>query len=226
MKKLLALLLVCSGFAIAQEAHSATLTWTPNPANPSGTTYNLWRLAGTCPSPAPSSTPPASFTQVNTSAITGTTFTDTSVMAATEYVYVLTSADSNGQSAPSPCSAAMTIPGAYWVTGLTATNSGATIVLSWMDSANPSGTTYFAWRLSGSCPPTAPTSTPPSGFAQLNTTAISGLTYTDSAVSPGDSYCYTVTAQGASGPQSIPSNTSGATVPAAFPVSSLGISVK
>lgn len=86
------------------------------------------------------------------------------------------------------------------------------------EAQNPAGTTYNAWRASGACPTTAPNTTPPAGFTQLNSTPITSTTYFDTAVTAGDTYCYVVTAVGANG-QSVPSNTAGVGVPAAFPVS-------
>lgn len=97
--------------------------------------------------------------------------------------------------------------------------------LTWTDTVNPTGTTYNAWRLTGTCPSPGPSSTPPSGFTQINSAAITAMTYVDTTVAAGQTYCYVVTAVGTSG-QSNPSNTAGATVPGAFPVSGLGISVK
>lgn len=96
--------------------------------------------------------------------------------------------------------------------------SGHSVTLSWTDSQNPAGTTYNVWRASGACPATAPTSTPPTGFTQLNTAPVTATTYLDTAVTAGDTYCYVVTAVGPNG-QSAPSNTAGVGVPAAFPVS-------
>jgi trimeric autotransporter adhesin len=220
MKLFLAAALLSS---IAFGQHKATLTWTDT-QNPSGTTYNVWRLTGTCPSPGPSTTPPAGFTQINTAPITAMTYTDTSVVAATAYCYVGTAVGPNGQSAPSNTAGA-TIPGAFPVTGLSAVNNGASNILTWTDTLNPSGTTYNAWRLSGQCPAT-PLVSPPAGFTQLNTSPITTKTYTDSAVTLGDAYCYDVTALGPTGPQSAPSTTSGATVPASFPMSGFGIMVE
>lgn len=103
--------------------------------------------------------------------------------------------------------------------------SGHSVTLSWTDTQNPSGTTYNAWRATGACPATPPTTTPPAGFTQLNTTPVTAMTYLDTAVTAGDTYCYVVTAAGPNG-QSVPSNTAGATVPPAFPVSGLTVVVR
>ena len=97
------------------------------------------------------------------------------------------------------------------------------MTLSWVDTQNPSATTYNAWRASGVCPTTAPTTT--AGFTQLNATAITTKTYADSAVSAGNTYCYIVTAVSVNG-QSAPSNAAGGAIPAAFPPTMLTVVVQ
>lgn len=97
MKKLLCLLFVSLGSAFAQ-SHSVTLTWSDT-ANPAGTTYNAYRLTGTCPT-----TPPVNltgFTKQNSSVITPKTFVDPSVTGGTTYCYVVTAANTTDESAPS-----------------------------------------------------------------------------------------------------------------------------
>lgn len=103
--------------------------------------------------------------------------------------------------------------------------TGHSSTLTWQDTQNPTGTTYNAWRASGACPATAPTSTPPAGFTLLNTVPIASLTYVDTAVTAGNTYCYVVTAVGPNG-QSSPSNDAQAVIPAAFPVQSVSVTVK
>jgi len=95
------------------------------------------------------------------------------------------------------------------------------VTLTWTDTVNPTGTTYNAWRQTGTCPTTAPTTT--TGFTQLNSAAISIKSYSDSTVSAGLTYCYVVTAVGTTGPQSAPSNDAQAIVPGAFPPSGLTV---
>ncbi|MDE2100758.1 MAG: hypothetical protein KGL39_26165 [Patescibacteria group bacterium] len=71
---------------------------------------------------------------------------------------------------------------------------------------------YAVYRLSGSCPAAAPTTTPPSGFTLLNATAVpqTGTTtnYSDNTVTAGAQYCYTVVAI-VGGAQAAPSNAVG-----------------
>jgi hypothetical protein len=111
--------------------------------------------------------------------------------------------------------------------------SGHSATLSWQDALNPVGTTANIWRASGACPATAPTTTPPPGFTQINTAAVaeSGSagamvgTYIDTAVTAGDTYSYVITAVGPNG-QSNPSNCAQGVIPAAFPVSGVTVNVK
>ena len=79
---------------------TATLRWHANPANPKGTTYDAYRLVGPCPPGSPHST--AGFTKLNSAAIDGKTFRDTTVKERQTYCYVVTAVPRDGvQSLPS-----------------------------------------------------------------------------------------------------------------------------
>jgi hypothetical protein len=95
------------------------------------------------------------------------------------------------------------------------------VTLTWTDTVNPTGTTYNAWRQTGTCPTTAPTTT--TGFTQLNSSAISLKSYSDTTVTGGTTYCYIITALGTTGSQSAPSNDAQAIVPGAFPPTGLTV---
>ncbi len=85
---------------IVYNTHAANLSWTASTTP--NVTYNVYR--------ASSSTGPFT-TPLNTSPITGTTFKDTSVIAAQIYYYVVTAVASDGtQSAPSSPPIQATIP--------------------------------------------------------------------------------------------------------------------
>jgi cellulose 1,4-beta-cellobiosidase len=75
--------------------------------------------------------------------------------------------------------------------------------LSWTASTTPS-VTYNVYRATAS---TGPFTTP------LNSSPITGTTYTDTAVTAGQTYYYVVTAVASSGTQSADSNTAQATIP-------------
>ncbi len=83
------------------------------------------------------------------------------------------------------------------------------VVLGWTASTD-TGAGYLVFRLAGTCPTGTLT-----GFTQLNATAISTLTYTDSTVTPG-TYCYYVEAT-LGGANSVPSNTATAGILPAAP---------
>jgi len=81
--------------------------------------------------------------------------------------------------------------------------------LNW-DSVNPKGTTFAAYRMTGSCPPMAPTST--LGFTKLQGN-IKGTYYKDITVKEKKSYCYIVIAVPKVGPPSVPSNPAQVKIP-------------
>jgi hypothetical protein len=96
MRRLI-LFLAFAAAALAQ-THSATLTWTNAAGNPTGTTVSIFRLTGSCPATEPTST--TGFTSIVTG-LTGTTYVDTTVVAATTYCYVAVSVSGSSSSAPS-----------------------------------------------------------------------------------------------------------------------------
>ena len=88
------------------------------------------------------------------------------------------------------------------------------VTLSWTDTANPAGTTYNVYRLTGACPATQPVN--PIGWAKLTTAPITAMSFGDASVVGGMSYCYLVTAVSGTA-ESVPSNTEPAQVPGSFP---------
>jgi hypothetical protein len=81
-------------------------------------------------------------------------------------------------------------------------------VVTWNASsdaaANPT-LAYNVYKLAGACPASGT-----AGFAKVNTSPVSALTFTDSGIGVGP-VCYYVTAT-LNGAESIPSNTAGGTV--------------
>jgi len=84
--------------AAAQQAHSATLSWTASTSTVSG--YNVYR--------ATVSNGP--YTLISTSLVTGLTFTDTNVQSGATYYYVTTAVDSNGNESLDSNQATAVIP--------------------------------------------------------------------------------------------------------------------
>jgi hypothetical protein len=82
-----------------------------------------------------------------------------------------------------------------------------TVTLSWTASVT-SGVTYNVYRQQACS----------GNFAQINSSAVTATAFTDSAVAPGETYCYQVTAS-LSGVESTVSSPASATIPAAPPQS-------
>ena len=87
-----------SGTGMAAAAHKATLTWTPSTSSVTG--YNVYR--GT-QSGGP-------YTKLNTSAVAGSTYTDSAVQAGSTYYYVVTSVASSGLESVHSSQVSGTIP--------------------------------------------------------------------------------------------------------------------
>ena len=95
------LLLACiASLAYGQASHSVTLTWTDT-ANPTGTTYNVYRATGLC------SGNPA-FSKMATT-IAAKTYQDTTVTVG-PYCYYVTAALNGAESAPSVSAPATVLP--------------------------------------------------------------------------------------------------------------------
>ncbi len=87
-----------SGTGVQPVPHSATLTWTASTSTVSG--YNVYR----------STVSGSSYTKVNPSLVTTTTYTDSTVQAGVTYYYVATSVDSSGNESAYSTQVSATIP--------------------------------------------------------------------------------------------------------------------
>ena len=85
------------------------------------------------------------------------------------------------------------------------------VVLTWLASAD-AGVAYNVYRLAGTCP-----SSGTAGFTLL-ASAVTALTYTDTTVTVGSSFCYYATAT-LNGLESVPSNLAPAVIIPAPPTS-------
>ena len=93
--------------------HSVILNWQESSPNDPVSSYNVYRSA----------TPTGPFTKINTSPITGLTFTDTNVKSGDTWSYEATAVDANNvESDPSNVVTAK-VPGPNAPTGLTAITS-------------------------------------------------------------------------------------------------------
>jgi poly(hydroxyalkanoate) depolymerase family esterase len=146
---------------------SASLSWT---ASSGAASYNVYRGG----------------TLVNSSPVTGTSFTDSGLTAGTAYSYTVASVDSSGtigaQSGVVSATTTGTNPGLPAPTGLTVgAVTSSSIALSWTAVSGASG--YDVYR----------------NGTQVNTSAVTGTGYTDTGLATGTGYSYTVAAVDSTG---------------------------
>jgi fibronectin type 3 domain-containing protein len=87
-----------SGTGVAPVQHSVTLTWAASTSSVAG--YNVYR--GTVTG--------GPYTKINSSLITGHTYTDSTVVSGTEYYYVATAVDSSGNESVNSNEASAPVP--------------------------------------------------------------------------------------------------------------------
>ena len=101
----------------AKAQHSASLTWTASSdavANPT-LGYNVYRLAGACPTSGTTG-----FTKLNTATVTTTTFTDSTISLGNACYYV-TATLNGAESVPSNTASTVILPGAPTLLKITGT---------------------------------------------------------------------------------------------------------
>ena len=154
------------------------LGWTApsNAGNPALTGYQIFR-----------GTTPGGESSTALTSVTGTTYTDTTVTPGVAYYYTVkavsplaTSVASNEATA----TATPLPPGAP--TNLTATPGIAQIALAWTAPTNPGNPALTGYQIFRG--------TTPSGESSTALASVTGTTYTDTTVTPGVAYYYTVKA--------------------------------
>ena len=161
----------------AQTDSSITLNWTASNDGASGANlsgYNIYRGG----------------VKVNTSVVTGTTYTNTGLTPSTSYSYTVVGVDkSGGTSAASTAinvstkadSTAPTVPGKPTAGTITSKS----IVINWTASTNLVGVTGYMIYIIGTL---------------LNpSTTVTATTYTDTGLNPSTAYSYTIAATDAAG---------------------------
>jgi fibronectin type 3 domain-containing protein len=139
-------------------------------------------------------------------AVTGTSFTDTSVAASTAYSYTVSAVDAAGNrsaessaatvTTPAPDTTAPTVP-----TGVNATaNSPTQVTVAWNPSTDAVGVTSYRVQRGG--------------VTVTGAGAVTGTTFVDTTVSASTAYSYTVSAVDAAGNRSAESTAATATTPA------------
>lgn len=166
-----------AGLTATAGSSQVTLNWT---ASTGATSYSVFR--GTA-SGAEATTPIAS-------GLTGTSFVDTGVVNGTTYFYFVEAVNSAGSSTPSSevsatPAAAVIIPSAP--TNLIATAGNAQVTLSWTASAGATSYSIYRGTSSGG------ESTTPIA------SGVTATTYTDTSLSNGVTYFYTVAAVDSAG---------------------------
>jgi fibronectin type 3 domain-containing protein len=193
-----------TGVVATAGASSTTVTWAANvEADLAG--YRVWRST-TLPVPTTGSA------LSGAALLTNRTFTDTTATPGTTYYYVVTATDlaANQSAGSAPVSATISVPDTTppaAPTGLAATSSPTSVGLTWQANGEADLAGYRVFR--GTAQPVVTTGTPLSGATLLTTAS-----YTDTAVTPGTTYYYVVTAVDASGNQSAASTAVPATPPA------------
>jgi hypothetical protein len=176
-----------SGLAASGGNGQVALSWSA-PASDGGspvTGYNVYR--GTAPG-GESATPVASN-------VSGTSFTDTGLTNGTKYYYTVAAVNAVGTSAPSGEASATpqavtTAPSAPQ--GLTATGGNTSVGLSWSVPASNGGSPVTGYNIYRGTTPGGESATP-------LTTGITGTSFTDTGLTNGTTYYYTVAAVNAAG---------------------------
>ncbi|WEK55042.1 MAG: Ig-like domain-containing protein [Candidatus Cohnella colombiensis] len=129
--------------------------------------YNVFR----------SKTSNGTYTKVNTSAVTATSFDDTGLPANAGYYYKITAMSIDGESAMSAAVSAATLPDQFGVSTVTTTTAS----LAW--PTVPGANSYNVYRSTSSN----------GNFDKVNTTDITTYQFDDSGLSPNTRYYYKVT---------------------------------
>lgn len=97
--------LLWAAVTAAAQGHPATIG-IPDTVNPSGTLHNVYRIDGACPVNTPATT--AGMTKLNSSAIAGTVYVDTTPVAGKTYCWFVTAVSAIAESGPNPGAQAVT----------------------------------------------------------------------------------------------------------------------
>ncbi|MGO9096715.1 MAG: LamG-like jellyroll fold domain-containing protein [Bryobacteraceae bacterium] len=161
-----------TGLAATPGNTQVTLSWS---ASTGATSYNVYR----------STTSGGEGPTAYATGITSPTYTNTGLTNGTKYYYTVAAVNAGGTSAQSTEVSATTMPAPP--TGLTATAGNAQVVLSW--TASSGATSYNVYRA---------TTSGGEGTTAL-VTGIAATTYTNTGLTSGTKYYYTVAAVNAGG---------------------------
>lgn len=178
--------------ATANSATSVTISWTASTDDTGVASYRIMR---------------GGVALTGATAVSGTSFTDTTVSASTAYSYTVSAVDAAGNRSAESTAATVTTPAASDTTAptvptnVTATaNSATSVTVSWTASTDAVGVASYQVKRGGTVIANAVTS---------------GTTYTDTTASASTTYSYTVNAVDAAGNRSADSSAASVTTPAA-----------
>jgi len=167
------------------------LTWTAS-VSTTVVGYNVYRgtVAG------------GPYTQVNSSLVNGTTYSDTPVAPGTTYFYIVTAVDPHNLASDYSGEISATTP-PLPPTSVTAAGgaSPGSVQLNWTGSTTAGVTGYNVYRSASS------------GGGYVKITLVNGTSYTDTGLTSGTPYYYVVTAVGPGNLESVNSNEAFATAP-------------
>ncbi len=152
------------------------------------------------------------FTQLNTTALTGTTYSDDAAPAGRSFYQVRTVDTAGNTSAPVAADAVRPVPLPAQVTGLQATGSQSGIALIWNASSATGLTGYNVYR----------SATAGGTYTKLNSTPVTPASYDDTTAPAGATSYYQVTAVNTTG-ESIRSVSANATRPVPAPAQVTGL---
>ncbi len=186
-----------SGLSATANVNDIALNWSDNgEADLAG--YDVWR----------SLTSGGGYSKLNGALVSVSAFTDASASTGVTYYYVVTAADTSGNSSPNSNQASATIvdstpPAAP--SGLSATGADGEVQLNWPNNSEGDLAGYTVYRSLNSG----------SGFAAITGTLLGASDYLDTAVTNGTTYYYVVTASDGTGNESSASAEASATPQAA-----------
>jgi chitodextrinase len=185
--------------ATANSPTQVTISWTASTDNVAVASYRV-RRDGT--------------NVTGATAVTGTSFVDTSVAGSTTYSYTVSAVDAAGNRSAESTASTVTTPdpdvtAPTTPTGVTAVvNSPTSITVSWTASTDDVSVASYRVRRGGT--------------TVTGGSAVTGTSFTDNTVSANTSYSYTVSAVDPSGNRSAESSAASATTPAGTPITKVG----
>jgi large repetitive protein len=187
--------------ATSPTAAKPVLVWPASPAGDQVAGYNVYRGS----------------TKLNTSLVTGTTFTDSGLVGDGTYTYTVRAVDQAGNESADSVAAVVvydTTPPVAPAISATAGRAAGTAALSWSAGAD-AGSGVVSYEIRRSAANGAAPVSPAAGTPVCGTPAATVLTCTDEGLTPGASFRYSVFAVDAVGNVSAAGSSAAISIPAA-----------